>query len=472
MRKGRSFGALVLGTALVLAAASPALAQAPMRVGNEYPLRIDSAGPSHVEAVTTDQGKRWAVHHPGATYVALHFAEFDLAPGDSVTVSDASRGQAYTLSGRGKMEARTFWSQHVKGDTAVIELVQRGQKLGKGFVVDSYAAGFIDLREPESIEAICGADDKKNVVCHQSSHATAYSRSRAVARLLIQGTSLCTGWLASSSNHLVTNEHCITSSAAALNTDYEFGADAPNCTSSNCQLCWPGTVFSGATFVQDNATLDYALVQVTSGNPATTFGFLEIDNRDAIVGEQIYIPQHAGGKAKQLGIASTDAIDTGGVCRVRSITEPACTGTTSYRDVGYQCDTEGGSSGSPVLATSSNKVVALHHCASCPNRGVPIDLVCNEICSLLGGGGGCLTNADCNDANACTTDTCNAGTCSNLPVACGTSGATDGCCPAGCAAPADGDCPPPCGAAGSSCTVNSQCCSNSCKGKPGRKTCR
>jgi len=29
-----------------------------------------------------------------------------------------------------------------------------------------------------------------------------------------------------------------------------------------------------------------------------------------------------------------------------------------------------------------------------------------------------------------------------------------------------------CGAAGTSCTSNSQCCSNSCKGKPGAKTCK
>jgi len=466
----RNVKLLVALAVLAAVAAIPALAQAPMRVGNEYPLRIDSRGPSHVEAVPTDRGARWAIHHPGATYIAIHFAEFDLVPGDSVTVSDASRGQAYTLTGGGKMDAGTFWSQHVKGDTAVIELVQRGEKRGKGFVVDSYAGGFVDLGEPESVEAICGVDNKKNAVCYQSSHPTEYARSRAVARLLIQGTSLCTGWLASASSHLVTNEHCITSATAATNTDYEFGAEAPNCTSSNCQLCWPGTVFSGATFIQDSAALDYALVRITSGNPAATYGFLQIDNRDAIVGEQIYIPQHAGGDAKQLGIEDTSA--AGGVCRVSTIGAAACTGVATYNDVGYSCDTEGGSSGSPVLASSSHRVVALHHCANCPNRGVPIDLVCSEICGLLGGGGGCQTNADCNDSNACTTDTCNAGTCSNTPLACGSGGATDGCCAAGCAWPADGDCPQPCGAAGTLCTSNSQCCSNSCKGKPGRKTCR
>lgn len=77
----------------------------------------------------------------------------------------------------------------------------------------------------------------------------------------------------------MTNEHCLTSVSDALNTDYDFMAEAPTCSTPNCPDCYPGTVFSGATFIQDNSNLDYCLVQVTSGDPASTFGYLEIDNR-------------------------------------------------------------------------------------------------------------------------------------------------------------------------------------------------
>ncbi|MCP4245608.1 MAG: hypothetical protein GY778_01025, partial [bacterium] len=47
--------------------------------------------------------------HPGATYIALHFVNFDLGPGDYLLISDAQGGQEYTLSGKGKMQAGTFW---------------------------------------------------------------------------------------------------------------------------------------------------------------------------------------------------------------------------------------------------------------------------------------------------------------------------------------------------------------------------
>ena len=60
--------------------------------------------------------------------------------------------------------------------------------------------------------------------------------------------------------------------------------------------CFPGTIFSGSLFIQDNANLDYCLLQITSGDPASMFGYLEIDDRAAVVDEEIYIIGHPGGK--------------------------------------------------------------------------------------------------------------------------------------------------------------------------------
>ena len=469
---------------MLLIGASTASAEVPLKVGERYRLAVDSSKPGgDLAAEVTATGARWTLTHPGATYIAIHFDKFDLPPGDELVISDGRGGQEVRLAGLGKMDLGTFWAQHVKGDTAVMEFVTTGEKPGKGFKIDEYAAGFVGLGGAPVTEEICGTNDLQNAICRSPS--VEYDRARAIARLLIQGTSLCTGWLASGTSHLITNNHCIGNATAAANTDYEFGSEAPTCGSSNCQLCYPGTIFSGASFVQTNVGLDYTLVQITAGNPAATFGFLQIDNRTAVVGEQIYLVSHPAGRAKEFAYNSTG--DVGNVGRVLSLNEASCTGGTL--EVGYHNDTEGGSSGSPVIAVSSQKVIVLHHCRGnalfCgdPNRGVPIDQICAQICGLLGSG--CTTNADCtggqiccggacraatcssgancNDGIACTTDTCNnpgtcTASCSSTWPSCGIN---DGCCGPTCTSGTDPNC---CRPKNTACTANSQCCSNKCRG--------
>ena len=434
---------------LVLAAAA-AWAAEPLQVGEVYPITIDSTGRVGLVGTPTPSGRIWELHHPDATYLALHFSRFELAPGDQLFVSDPQGKQRQAVSDRGTAEDYTFWSRHVKGDSLVLELVSTTLASGaprSAFRVEEYAAGFVPLGG--GVEAICGADDKKNVRCYAETHPTEYGRARAVARLLIQGRYLCTGWLVSSDSLLLTNEHCINSSREALNTDYEFGAEATTCGSANCQLCYPGTVYDGQELIRYSSALDYSLIRL-AGAPASSWGYLEIDDRVARLDEEIYMPQHPAGYAKQFGIVDTS--ETDGVCRVATITAPACTGA-AYNDVSYSCDTEGGSSGSPVIARSSHKVIALHHCgyeAGCFNTGVPITLVYDEIAPYLSP---CVPQTEvCTDSvdNDCDGFVdCDDDDCDGHPA-----------------------CPAECGQTGEPCVVNAECCSLKCVGKPGKKVCK
>jgi hypothetical protein len=106
---------------------------------------------------------------------------------------------------------------------------------------------------------------------------------------------------------------------------------------------------------------------------------MELDVREAVVNEKIYIPQHAGGRAKEIGLVDTS--ETGGECRVKAIDDGSCSSGGMYDDVRYSCDTEGGSSGAPVLARSTNKVIALHHCdGACDgNMGAPISKIYDHV---------------------------------------------------------------------------------------------
>ena len=58
-------------------------------------------------------------------------------------------------------------------------------------------------------------------------------------------------------------------------------------------------------------------------------------------------------------------------------------GYATDSDVSYYCDTQGGSSGSPVLSRATNRVIALHHFGGCPNSGVRADLILARIKNLI-----------------------------------------------------------------------------------------
>ncbi len=376
-----------------------------IKVGDEETVAFS---PSMMEG---ESGNRtYTFNWPNASYISIHFTDFDLADGEYVEVTSPEGTYSYHYEGKGKVVRNgedtlsTFWASHIPGDTAVIKFINKGGGEGS-FTIDRWVHGYdsnmvADLMSQETTpghEAICGNDDKDWAPCHTGTEM--YDRSQAVARLLINGSSACTGWLLGSEGHLVTNEHCISSQATADNTDYEFLAEGATClTDCSGWFACSGTVeASSGTLVQDSASLDYALVLLPS-NITGTYGFLQLRDTLPDIAEQIYIPQHPGAKGKQIGVVDDQA--GGDFCRVLSNNGPACAGGPG--DIEYTCDTEGGSSGSPVIAASDNLVVALHHCrgdfgAGCgsydPNRGVPIpsiitDLGTNLPNDAIGDGGG------------------------------------------------------------------------------------
>jgi hypothetical protein len=58
-----------------------------------------------------------------------------------------------------------------------------------------------------------------------------------------------------------------------------------------------GKIFDALSLVRVNASKDYALVQLEAG-PVAAYGYLDIESREASIGEEIYIPQHPGARAK------------------------------------------------------------------------------------------------------------------------------------------------------------------------------
>ncbi|MGD8377011.1 MAG: hypothetical protein PVF68_12800, partial [Acidobacteriota bacterium] len=245
---------VVLACAGLAAAMSPAAAQ-PVKVGDYVP--------HPEEAPDTSQPWSLTIYHPGATFIAVHFDRFDLPPGGQVFVESPDGTQRYRYDGRGKGSRGDFFAAHIEGEQAIVRLV--GARGEGALSVAGYSAG--NAAFTGSLEAICAGDDLVNAICYSDGlggddEPAAYAASQAVARLLTnkgaQGSFLCTGWLVGCEGHLMTNNHCIENQTHATNTDYEFDAEAPNCTSPNGQLFWTGTIWGGsATLVQTSYAHDY-----------------------------------------------------------------------------------------------------------------------------------------------------------------------------------------------------------------------
>ena len=392
------------------------------------------------------------VSHPGATFISIHFSRFDLARGDFVVISspDESQQRVYTDLGRdglGRSE-EGFFATHVKGDVAIVELYTAGAgpdaKPGYGYAIDFIGRGYnnqeiqefwdlglgeeMELPEPQNQESLCTSDDTLEAKCYQTSEASAYDESRSLVRLLItksNGQFWCTGWLLGCEGHVMTNEHCIETQSQASNTDFEFMAEGSSC-ATNCRSggACAGTIeATGATVVSIDSALDYSLVlpDTSTGfntDLSTTYGYMQLRASGAVLNERIYLPQHPAGWGKRIALASTYPGDPNGFPQVASTNEFPCSGGPG--DVGYWADTQGGSSGSPVLGYSDNLVIALHHCRGSnfcsgggnddPNRGVPIGAIISDLGSLIPD---CATGASCaysiNPGNANYTESGGAG---------------------------------------------------------------
>ncbi len=397
----------------VLPGASATLSQSPLKTAQESAQK--SAQKSEPEGHLTQVGEEEAevsavgyggqgfaprdvVTHPGASYIKVHFESLKLAPGDYVTVSDPERIEVYKYHGDPTQGAArrgdSLYTQHdgpgfaamsVEGDTAIVTLhttkQRRGnrslQTQGYGAQIDRIWRG-LNHRELVSVNSICGEDGRRDAVCYRESHPTEYARSQAVARQLTEGMFACTGWRVGNTNRVLTNNHCVSTVKKAAATELQFGYECKTCGGNDAGT--PKVKVTVNELIKTSARsggLDYTLMSLNNFDSVKEFGTLYLDPREPVQDERIYMPGHGSFAPKQIGMFEDK--QGGSPCKVD---KPKF----FDNDMGYNCDTTGGNSGGPVLAASSNKVIALHHSSGCPsneNSGTRIIFVYNEIRDLI-----------------------------------------------------------------------------------------
>jgi hypothetical protein len=173
----------------------------------------------------------------------------------------------------------------------------------------------------------------------------------------------------------MTNNHCIVTSADAYDTEVWFNYQCAQC---GGHAVFRSTKVWGDKVLSTNEELDYTLFTIEDFDLVKKFGYLQFDLGRPAKGEELYIPQHPSGDPTEIAMTSDE--DAKGNC---AVDDPNYTGYAAGSDISYLCDTEGGSSGSPVISKRTDKVLALHHFGGCPNSGVRMDLIYNKIKSQL-----------------------------------------------------------------------------------------
>lgn len=387
---------------------------------------VGSSIPISNATLTSCVETRWTFSQPDAPFVSVHFTRFNVVAGDVVTIAtpDGAIAKRVTAPSGG---AVAFSSPRVPGPTAVVSFTPVGCLAATAFAPLPQAFGFdIDALDyffktsyayvgdsgTESRQ-ICGAaNQNKAAVCFKNAanvSSQVYVKARAVARLL-KRTTACSGFLLGSEGHFVTNYHCIQSAADADATTFEFMVQAPSCTDGTClrigQCADEGQLVStGADFVFASETLDYAVVKLRC-KPCLVngkYGFLSLRRKAPVKGEPIYVVQHPSGGGKMITMQQ-DIVDidndededdendggddddkeddddsgkkkTGGGLEQAVVAEVNDENSFGNFWTSYYADTEGGSSGSPVLSLTDHTVLALHANGACKNSGAPSHLL-------------------------------------------------------------------------------------------------
>ncbi|EGZ26569.1 hypothetical protein PHYSODRAFT_477008 [Phytophthora sojae] len=361
----------------------------------------------------------------GKGIYVLHFTQFNLPEADVLIVraSGAPKSSPPAAVLSGKNATGKFYSTAIAGSGVEIELLKAAAPDNatpsscRGFTIGGYLFSPKELAEeaqhlkiPVKVpltnssniwesddddrnnESICGTDESVEAACIPSSTnsgegAIMLAKSQPVGRLSIikengMMVAYCTGWLVGCEGHLITNQHCIGNEQDALNTKVEFMAESMSC--GGDEQCdsrggCPGPVgVTTTTLVAVSEDLDYALVRLGTNTSHANYselyektgGYLQFRGSGAKLDETIYIPQHPLGYGKRIAW-----LYNGQPGRVESLTVTEC----RKDDVGYYVDTQEGSSGSPIIATSDNNVIALHHCGGCLNGAIPSQAIIADL---------------------------------------------------------------------------------------------
>jgi hypothetical protein len=255
-------------------------------------------------------------------------------------------------------DVKEFWSDEILGTNAEVQVHSADPQPALKLVIDRIVKA-TPVARPQSITM----PDQREP--YRTKAEPIRTLGRSVVRLQFVDDNekkvfVCTGFLAFTNRHLLTNDHCINSDAemrsALADVDFDGGTAKPRSVRF-------------AKLLMSDGPLDFSLLELAE---PLDRGVLILGDAPAAAADLVII-QHPAGETKQVSIVD---------CKVD---DESVSGTTNDEtDFEHRCDTLGGSSGSPMFDAKTLKVVGLHHLGFNPlnkpvNRAVQMKLVIAKI---------------------------------------------------------------------------------------------
>ncbi|XVN16690.1 serine protease [Pseudomonas corrugata] len=177
---------------------------------------------------------------------------------------------------------------------------------------------------------------------------------------------------------MLTNLHVIGENPDPSRMVVAFDYEEPSCDSDAVR---PAVQVPVARILTSHNFTDSALLEldpdVVDSGVLDSFGYLGVDTRISEVGDPVYIAGHPRGGPKRISRFHDD----GRPCWVTAVNN------NGFADFAkYNCDTESGSSGSPVIDARTNAVIALNYgYSSGYNTGAQMSSIWPRIAQYFGG---------------------------------------------------------------------------------------
>ncbi|MDP9782007.1 trypsin-like serine peptidase [Pseudomonas fluorescens] len=198
---------------------------------------------------------------------------------------------------------------------------------------------------------IIGESQLEKARCVQASDPAKYQRSRAVGRIYT-GRSYGTAWRVGPGNLVLTNLHVVGENPDLTRMVVAFDYEESSCESDAMR---PAIRVPVKRVVASHAWEDFALLaldqDVVDSGALDSFGYLGLDTRISKVGDPVYVVGHPKAGPKRISRLHDDG-------RPCWVTEVQNNDLSDFAK--YNCDTESGSSGSPVIDAGTNTVIALN----------------------------------------------------------------------------------------------------------------